>query len=167
MLYSKRNFELKIIVNIYANNTYKALRIHGKGYDLYYSVWCNNEHELFDMSSDPYQLTNIFQSATQLPSPESSTLSVPWSSVINRLDTLLMVTKSCKGSTCVRPWSVIHPNGAVTTLKEALDPTFDLFYESQSKNSVRFDRCELGYIIESEGPQKAMVFGLDDFEEEF
>lgn len=31
------------------NNTYKAVRIIGKGYDLYYSVWCNNEHELYDI----------------------------------------------------------------------------------------------------------------------
>lgn len=31
------------------NNTYKALRIIAEDYDLYYSVWCNNEHELYDM----------------------------------------------------------------------------------------------------------------------
>lgn len=151
-------------VNLYANNTYKALRLHGQGYDLYYSVWCNGDHELFDMSSDPYQTTNIFPSVLQSPSPKSPTLSLPWSTVVNRLDALLMVTKSCKGSTCVRPWSVIHPNGDVTTLKDALDPKFDSFYESQSKKSVRFDKCELGYIIESEGPQQAMVFGFDDIE---
>lgn len=31
------------------NNTYKAVRIIGDGYNLYYSVWCNNEHELYDV----------------------------------------------------------------------------------------------------------------------
>jgi arylsulfatase A-like enzyme len=31
------------------NNTYKALRIIGKGYNFYYSVWCNNEHEFYDV----------------------------------------------------------------------------------------------------------------------
>lgn len=31
------------------NNTYKAVRIIGKDYDLYYSVWCTNEHELYDI----------------------------------------------------------------------------------------------------------------------
>lgn len=31
------------------NNTYKAVRIIGKDYNLYYSVWCNNEHELYDL----------------------------------------------------------------------------------------------------------------------
>ncbi|KAI8228239.1 Arylsulfatase [Colletotrichum sp. SAR 10_86] len=32
------------------NNTYKALRVVSKEYNLYYSVWCNNEHELYDLN---------------------------------------------------------------------------------------------------------------------
>lgn len=28
-------------------NTYKSLRLIGSGYNLYYSVWCTNEHELY------------------------------------------------------------------------------------------------------------------------
>lgn len=32
------------------NSTYKALRIIGEGYNFYYSVWCNNEHELYDLT---------------------------------------------------------------------------------------------------------------------
>lgn len=32
------------------NNTYKAVRLLGESYNLYYSVWCNNEHELYDLS---------------------------------------------------------------------------------------------------------------------
>ena len=31
------------------NNTYKSLRIIGPGYNYYYSVWCTNEHELYNM----------------------------------------------------------------------------------------------------------------------
>jgi hypothetical protein len=34
---------------LHENNTYKAIRILGPGYNLYYSIWCNNEHELYDM----------------------------------------------------------------------------------------------------------------------
>lgn len=30
-------------------NTYKSVRILGDGYNLYYSVWCNNEHELYNL----------------------------------------------------------------------------------------------------------------------
>lgn len=31
------------------NNTYKAVRVIGQGYNLYYSVWCSNEHELYNL----------------------------------------------------------------------------------------------------------------------
>lgn len=31
------------------NNTYKAVRIVSEEYNLYYSVWCTNEHELYDL----------------------------------------------------------------------------------------------------------------------
>jgi Sulfatase len=37
----------------YWNNTYKSLRILGAGYNLYYAVWCNNEHELYDLDVSP------------------------------------------------------------------------------------------------------------------
>lgn len=32
------------------HNTYKSVRIIGDGYDLYYSVFCTNEHELYDLT---------------------------------------------------------------------------------------------------------------------
>lgn len=35
--------------NAYLNNTYKGIRIVGDEYSLYYSVWCTNETELYDM----------------------------------------------------------------------------------------------------------------------
>lgn len=37
-------------MTIYVNNTYKALRLIGDTYNLYYSVWCTNETELYDMT---------------------------------------------------------------------------------------------------------------------
>ena len=37
------------------NNTYKALRLIGQGYNLMYSVWCTGEREFYDISvSLPY-----------------------------------------------------------------------------------------------------------------
>ena len=40
------------------NNTYKALRVISADFNLYYSVWCSNEHELYDLtvrtSPDPW-----------------------------------------------------------------------------------------------------------------
>jgi len=80
--------------------------------------------------------------------------------LIPRLDALLMVTKSCKGATCVSPWSVLHPDGDVRSLTDALHERFDGFYAFVGER-VKFDRCELGYIKESEGPQAAMQFGVD------
>jgi N-acetylglucosamine-6-sulfatase len=44
------NVDLWMIVAYGANNTYKALRVIGENYNLYYSVWCTNEHELYDLS---------------------------------------------------------------------------------------------------------------------
>lgn len=75
--------------------------------------------------------------------------------VIARLDSLLFVLKSCKGRTCVRPWEALHPQGNVANLHDALGKRFDVFYEQQQKK-VRFDRCELGYIVDAEGPQFEM-----------
>ena len=35
---------------VVSNNTYKGLRLIGKDYNFYYSVWCSGEHELYDLS---------------------------------------------------------------------------------------------------------------------
>lgn len=69
-----------------------------------------------------------------------------------------MVTKSCKGATCVDPWGVLHPQGDVKTLGDALRVKFDGYYERGLAGTVRFDRCELGYILDSEGPQAIAAF---------
>ena len=34
----------------FANNTYKTVRVVGDEYDLSYTVWCTNEHEVYDMT---------------------------------------------------------------------------------------------------------------------
>ena len=55
---------------------------------------------------------------------------------------------------------MIHPTTNVHTLKHALDARYDAFYESEVQK-VGYEKCELGYILESEGPQKASVFDAD------
>ncbi|KAI1810243.1 alkaline-phosphatase-like protein [Poronia punctata] len=137
--------------SIFANNTYKALRIISESWDLYYSVWCTNEHELYDLKTDPGQLNNLLT----LPSEDvaSRTLSgYSLSKVVSRLDSLLLVLKTCKEEVCVRPWESLHPDGAVRSLNDALSAEFDKFYlEEQVK--VSFDRCETGHLLDAEGPQ--------------
>ena len=76
--------------------------------------------------------------------------------VIARLDSLLLVLKSCKGSECTMPWQVLHPDKKVTNLAEALSPKYDLFYAAQPK--ISFSACELGYFPASEGPQEGYAY---------
>ncbi|KAI9848176.1 MAG: hypothetical protein M1837_000850 [Sclerophora amabilis] len=145
------------IIGLGLNNTYKGLRLIGDGYDLYYSVWCTNEHELFDLVNDPYQVRNIYPHESR-SGAVTTILGIPLSKIIPRLDALLLVTKSCKAATCVEPWKVLHPQGDVGSLSDALSPAYDAFYE-EIKTKVAYDRCELGYIVESEGPQSPPIFG--------
>ncbi|BCS28378.1 sulfatase family protein [Aspergillus puulaauensis] len=142
-------------VPVFANNTYKSVRIIGEEYNLYYSVWCSNEHELYDLTTDPHQLNNLHTRESGRDS-DVRILGRSLSQVITRLDSILLVLKSCKGTTCIKPWNVLHPGGNVQNLQDALNPLYDAFYTSQA--SVSFDRCEHAYIPELEGPQKALPF---------
>ncbi|KAJ9616916.1 hypothetical protein H2200_000636 [Cladophialophora chaetospira] len=155
---------------LYPNHTYKALRIVGEGYDLLYTVWCSNEHELYDLTDDPWQMNNIFNESSRLfgVGPRTSSLdsmlsastelkqvflngnaTTTISQLISRLDALLLVLKTCKMDECRLPWLSLHPTGDVLSLRDALDPRFDDFYDTRPK--VHYERCERGYIPESEG----------------
>ncbi|KAJ5540359.1 hypothetical protein N7513_008691 [Penicillium frequentans] len=137
------------------NNTYKSVRLLGEGYNLYYSVWCNNEHELYDLSTDPYQLHNLYPSDSVLGENEPHLLGRTLSQAISRLDALLLVLKSCQGPTCIEPWKVLQPQNSIYTLRDALDEKYDLFYQAQPQ--VSFDWCDAGYVIEAEGPQAPLT----------
>ncbi|OQE40896.1 hypothetical protein PENCOP_c005G05554 [Penicillium coprophilum] len=133
------------------NNTYKSVRLLGEGYNLYYSVWCNNEHELYDLSTDPYQLNNLYPTSSEVNANEPQILGRSLTQAINRLDAILLVLKSCQGVTCIRPWDVLQPVDPVSTLQDALHEEYDGFYGAQPR--VSFDWCDAGYIVEAEGPQ--------------
>ncbi|OAP61898.1 hypothetical protein AYL99_04101 [Fonsecaea erecta] len=158
---------------LYPNHTYKALRVIGDGYDLLYTIWCSNEHELYDMNQDPWQMDNIYGAETRpfnipIPaerlgdcssytSPLRSTEPIPLrvnvtttvSHLTSRLDALLLVLKTCKMDDCRFPWSALHPAGGVHSLRDALDSRFDDFYRTRPK--VQYERCERGYFPASEG----------------
>ena len=60
------------IVGIQWNNTYKAVRVVSDKYSLYYSVWCTNEHELYDLtvclcSSSRLTLPRIYSLTSHIP----------------------------------------------------------------------------------------------------
>lgn len=143
-------------VHAVRNNTYKGLRLIGEDYSIYYSVWCTGDREYYDVRLDPGQMENYFdEDATKLRE-NYEIAGRPFKHIVNRLDALMMVLKSCKGTACVEPWSVLHPKSKIRTLKDALSHHYDAFYENQPR--VSFDSCQLGYIREEEGPQQPNIF---------
>ncbi|KAF2099451.1 Arylsulphatase [Rhizodiscina lignyota] len=138
------------------NNTYKGLRVVSEDYSLYYSVWCTNETELYDVKSDPGQLHNLLSPEYEHIAATFTIAGRPFREIVPRLDALVLVLKSCKGETCIHPWKELHPDGDVHSLVDALGPRFDVFYERQPK--VSFLKCELGFIKESEGPLEPNQF---------
>ncbi|KAF7723066.1 hypothetical protein EC973_002400 [Apophysomyces ossiformis] len=107
-------------------NTYKTLRVIAENYNWMYAVWCTGEHELYDLKQDPYETNNLYSEASV--------------QLVNRLDALLTVLKSCRAETCRDPWRVLHPDdSSVKTLADALHRKHDLYYDSFSKMS--FTEC--------------------------
>lgn len=139
--------------SLHENNTYKAIRILGPGYNLYYSIWCTNEHELYDMDLDPGQMHNLLSSSSSSPT-NTIIAGLSIQKVVSRLDALLFVMKSCKGVTCRKPWEELHPNGEVKTLEDALASEHDHFYEVEVEQmglKVEYNFCSNGYLVEAEG----------------
>ncbi|KAK6207218.1 hypothetical protein LQW54_007419 [Pestalotiopsis sp. IQ-011] len=139
------------VTSTLANNTYKHLRVVSEAFDLSYTVWCSNEHELFDFKTDPYQSKNLYGQSAPIAGADAAKLTA-------RLDALLLTLKGCKGRVCTRPWETLHPQGDVADLTQALDPKYDQFYlEEQPK--VSFSECLGGQLLEYEGPQTPLGYG--------
>lgn len=135
-----------------AKNTYKALRLISDNYDYYYAVWCTGGHELYDMKQDLYQTSNLAVVEAVMHGdscPDQTTYCQGDVGYIQaRLDTLLIVLKTCKGETCRNPWKVIHPGGDVNSLSDAMDPKYNQCYQDQPR--LEFHACQPGYLKEFE-----------------
>jgi N-acetylglucosamine-6-sulfatase len=142
--------------HFYPNNTYKGLRLVSEDYSLYYSIWCTNETEYFDLNTDPFQTLNLFSSPAA--AAEHSIASRPLEQVETRLNALIMVLKSCRDETCTSPWSVLHPEGGVETLRDALGREYDAFYAKQPK--MWFRGCPKGFLADWESQES--VSPLED-----
>ncbi|CAN8101635.1 unnamed protein product [Discula destructiva] len=117
----------------YTNNTYKTIRVVGDQENWAYAVWCNGQTELYNVTADPYELTNLAR---------GDDISTSHQRVINRLNALLMVTKSCEQDRCRDPWAQLVPDNNGTTLVslvQALNETYDDFFEAFQK--VTFSTC--------------------------
>lgn len=72
-----------------------------------------------------------------------------------------MALKDCKGRACSRPWLTLHPDEKVSSLRSALDPRFDEFYQSQPK--MYYESCEAAFIKEKESNEPVNQYhGTDD-----
>jgi hypothetical protein len=122
-----------------------------------------------NFQTDPYQLNNLLSLSNNTMYPSSGTILPDFNEslvsgyqlpqIVFRLDALLMVLKRCAGKSCIEPWDVIHPGGNIRTLKQALNPKYDAFYEkNHQNNAVSFGRCEDGQILDAEGSQEAMIY---------
>ncbi|KUI64363.1 Arylsulfatase [Cytospora mali] len=128
------------------NNTYKTIRTIGDEQNWAYAVWCNGHTELYNVSADPYELTNLARAYG------GNTVSTEAQRVVNRLNALLMVTKSCEQDRCREPWSWLKPDDSTTlvSLAQAMDPAYDDFFANFQK--VKFDTCLSVQKAENEGP---------------
>ncbi|KAF5351283.1 hypothetical protein D9758_007985 [Tetrapyrgos nigripes] len=151
------------------NTTYRSIRaVDGDEHAWVYGVWCTGERELYDLKTDPYELTNL---ALNSPSQEfdSFNFSTPsLTSLASRLDALLVVLKTCVGEVCRDPWSAVFPANStdpaeqkdqapvggqspVTRLSDALSPKYDAYFESLPK--FKYEKCQFGYFEDLESPK--------------
>jgi hypothetical protein len=114
---------------------------------------CSFLYEAYCGQDDPYQLHNLLSTDGKSNTITHTILDTSLTKVVARLDSLLLVLKSCKGQVCVKPWEALHPRGEVTSLRDALDARYDKFYEVEQATRVYFDECVRGYLLDAEGPQ--------------
>ncbi|ROW11775.1 hypothetical protein VPNG_04939 [Cytospora leucostoma] len=128
------------------NNTYKTIRTIGDQENWAYAVWCNGETELYNVSADPYELTNLARAYGD------NIISSDAQKVANRLNALLMVTKSCEQDRCRDPWGFLKPDNDTTlvSLAQAMDASYDDFFADFEK--VQFDTCLSVQKTENEQP---------------
>lgn len=127
----------------YTNNTYKTIRVVGDEQNWAYAVWCNGQTELYNILDDPYEMTNLAR---------GDSITVEKQRVINRLNALLMVTKSCEQDRCRDPWAQLVPDNTTTlvSLVHALDEAYDTFFEDFEQ--VKFSTCMAFQWTPAEGP---------------
>ncbi|KAI1633593.1 arylsulfatase [Biscogniauxia mediterranea] len=133
----------------FLNTTYKTIRLLGEDQGWVYTVWCSGEKELYDTASDPWELTNLL----------AGNDSASYTQITNRLNALLMVTKSCEQNACRDPWSLLKPGSnsssssndtALASLTQALDSAYDTYFAGFER--VTFATCLEVQSDANEGP---------------
>ncbi|KAJ3526385.1 hypothetical protein NM208_g11212 [Fusarium decemcellulare] len=127
------------------NNSYKSLRIVSEEASWMFVTWCTNEIELYNTTADPWEIHNLARGNVK---PEHQRL-------LDRLNAILLVTKSCTGDSCRNPWSVLQPPNRpagkpVRSLTAAMNPKYDGFFASLP--NVRFNHCMQYQSVDNEHP---------------
>jgi hypothetical protein len=104
--------------------------------------------------SDPYQTVNL--AADNKGSDTHQFAGRPLAQVFSRLNALIMVLKTCKGWACTHPYESLHPKGDVSSLKEALNRKYDVFYSTQPQ--MWYTECPMAYIAEFENQEQVAEF---------
>ncbi|KAG1675374.1 hypothetical protein FOA52_012293 [Chlamydomonas sp. UWO 241] len=151
---------LDVRMSTYYRKNYKAVRVCAPVYAFgfsktfmsmtcyKYTIWCipNNTfnpvdglilRELYDLGLDPYELNNRYKDIAT---------NVNAARLVNRLDAVMTVMAYCVGPSCRNPWRVLHPDGGVNYLTEAMSSVFDDFYAARRK--FTFTMCDVKYLPE-------------------
>ncbi|KAF2736426.1 alkaline phosphatase-like protein [Polyplosphaeria fusca] len=120
----------------FPKNTYKTMRVVGEQQSWFYARWCTGETELYNTKTDPLELHNLAIAPVSAENQKT----------MDRLNALLLVTKSCAGSTCRNPWPVLKPENTAlpsfSSLTEALNPKLDNYFASRDRFPlVQFKEC--------------------------
>lgn len=131
--------------------------VDGKPVTYSYAVWCTGERELYDLVSDPHQVRNQLAPLNALgafPAFDAGgeeAVSAETQRLLHRLDAVTLVLKTCKGVSCVEPYSALFPHGTVSTIQQAMNSKYDNYFAALPK--VHFDHCMLGYQNRLEQPE--------------
>ena len=104
------------------------------------------------MTTDPTQMNNLLLPLNQQGAFLPWTSEIPGGRVASRLDAMTLYLKHCRGSQCRLGWDAIFPNGEASSLKEALDPRFDAYFDGLPK--VHYKQCRQGFVLEN-GPSSS------------
>ncbi|KAK2030578.1 hypothetical protein LX32DRAFT_681668 [Colletotrichum zoysiae] len=138
----------------FSNTTYKTLRILGENEPWLFTVWCNGDMEMYDTANDPYELYNLVGQAE-------------YEQVLNRLNALLLETKSCAMGSCRDPWHIFTPTSnssipnatmashagdtvKLSSLKQAMNSKYDAYFASFPR--VHFETRIQYQDIKNEAP---------------
>lgn len=100
-----------------------------------------------NQQDDPYEIHNLMAH----PNEETKRL-------VDRLNAMLLVTKSCAMDTCRDPWQILQAEYgrmnstemSITSLAQAMDPTYDSFFASLPV--VRIEECLMFQEAGNEAP---------------